>query len=304
MALKIDCFKAYDIRGQVPNDLNTDIAYRVANATVEFLDAKTMVIGRDIRLTSAEFADAVAAGIQDAGADVIDIGIGGTEMVYFGTGELQADGGIMITASHNPVDYNGLKLVRNEARPISGDTGLKDIRAIAERDERRKADSAGTRKTQDISQRYIERLLSFIDKDKLEPLRIVTNAGNGGAGITLDKLEPNLPFEYIKVFHKADGKAHEPSTPFSRARPISASPGTATSTAASSGTRMAASSKATTSSGCWRRRSCRTTPVPPSSTTRTCPRDRTRRGDDAQGERALRRRNERAPLLPRLLLLR
>ena len=112
MPLDIRCFKAYDIRGQIPNELNTDIAYRVGNAAVEFLDAKRMVIGRDIRLTSPEFADAVSAGICDAGADVLDIGLGGTEMVYFATGALEADGGIMVTASHNPADYNGLKLVR------------------------------------------------------------------------------------------------------------------------------------------------------------------------------------------------
>src|SRR5690606_830878 len=111
MSITINSFKAYDIRGQIPNDLNPDIAYRVANAIVEFLGAKTMVLGRDIRLSSGEFADAVAAGIQEAGADVLDIGVGGTEMVYFATGDLQADGGIMVTASHNPADYNGLKLV-------------------------------------------------------------------------------------------------------------------------------------------------------------------------------------------------
>ncbi|HEX5764739.1 MAG TPA: phosphomannomutase, partial [Woeseiaceae bacterium] len=131
MSITINSFKAYDIRGQIPNDLNPDIAYRIGNATVEFLGARTMVLGRDIRLTSAEFADAVAAGMREAGADVLDIGVGGTEMVYFATGDLQADGGIMVTASHNPADYNGLKLVREQARPISGDTGLVDIRKIA-----------------------------------------------------------------------------------------------------------------------------------------------------------------------------
>ena len=205
MSITINSFKAYDIRGQIPNDLNPDIAYRIANATVEFLGAKTMVLGRDIRLSSGEFADAVAAGIQEAGADVLDIGVGGTEMVYFATGDLQADGGIMVTASHNPADYNGLKLVREEARPISGDTGLVDIRRIAERDKRQAAKTPGVREQIDISDRYIERLLSFVDIPSLSKLRIVTNAGNGGAGLTLDKLEPHLPFEFIKVHHEADG---------------------------------------------------------------------------------------------------
>jgi phosphomannomutase len=206
MTLKIECFKAYDIRGQIPNQLNVEIAYRVGNAAVEFLGAKTIVLGRDIRLTSMEFADAVSAGVREAGADVLDIGLGGTEMVYFATGHLEADGGIMVTASHNPADYNGLKLVRAQARPISGDNGLEDIRQLAERDTRQKAGAAGERREVDISERYLERLLSFIDTSSLADLRIVTNPGNGGAGLTLDKLEPHLPFEFVKVHHEPDGK--------------------------------------------------------------------------------------------------
>ena len=126
--ITIDCFKAYDIRGQIPNELNEDVCYRVGNATGQFIGAQTMVVGRDMRLSSADFADAVARGLVDAGAEVLDIGLCGTEMVYFATKHLEADGGIMITASHNPADYNGLKLVREEARPISADTGLEDIR--------------------------------------------------------------------------------------------------------------------------------------------------------------------------------
>jgi phosphomannomutase len=197
MSISITSFKAYDIRGQIPNELNPDIAYRIGNATVEYLGAKSMILGRDIRLSSGEFAE--------AGADVLDIGLGGTEMVYFATGNLQADGGIMVTASHNPADYNGLKLVRREARPISGDTGLVDIRKIAERDSRLTADAPGVREQIDISDRYVERLLSFVDVSALSKLRIVTNAGNGGAGMTLDRLEPHLPFEFIKLYHAADG---------------------------------------------------------------------------------------------------
>jgi phosphomannomutase len=205
MTLKIESFKAYDIRGQIPNQINADIAYRIGNATVEFLGAKSMVLGRDMRLTSNEFADAVATGMQEAGADVIDIGLGGTEMVYFGTGELKADGGIMVTASHNPADYNGLKLVREQAQPISGDTGLKDIRALAERDTRFKAKTTGSRRSVDINDRYIERLLSFVDVDSLSNLRIVTNAGNGCGGLTLDRLEPHLPFTFVKMQNEPDG---------------------------------------------------------------------------------------------------
>ena len=205
MPINIESFKAYDIRGQIPNQINVDIAYRIGNATVEFLGAKTMVLGRDMRLTSDEFADAVATGMQEAGADVIDIGLGGTEMVYFGTGELEADGGIMVTASHNPADYNGLKIVREQAQPISGDTGLVDIRKLAERDERFKAESPGTRRSVDINDRYIQRLLSFVDIDNLSKLKIVTNAGNGCGGLTLDRLEPHLPFTFVKMQNDPDG---------------------------------------------------------------------------------------------------
>ena len=136
MPITIDCFKAYDVRGQIPNQLNPDVAYRIGNATAKFLDAKTIVVGRDMRLSSKEFADAVIRGLTEAGADVQDIGLCGTEMVYFATSHLEADGGIMVTASHNPADYNGLKLVREEARPISADSGLADIRVLAEADER------------------------------------------------------------------------------------------------------------------------------------------------------------------------
>ena len=205
MPIQIDCFKAYDVRGRIPDQLNADIAYRIANATVEYLSAKTVVLGRDIRLSSDELADAITRGITDAGADVLDIGLCGTEVVYFATGDLQADGGIMVTASHNPADYNGLKLVREQSKPISADTGLMDIKSIAEGDNRTLSHTKGTRKEQDVSERYVERLLSFIDPDKLKPLKIVSNPGNGGAGIALDLLEPRLPIEFVKVHHEPDG---------------------------------------------------------------------------------------------------
>ena len=119
MPITIDCFKAYDVRGRIPDQLNPDVAYRIGNATAEYLDAKRLVVGRDIRLSSEELTDAVCRGITDAGCDVLDIGLGGTEMVYFGTAHLGADGGIMVTASHNPSDYNGIKFVRAQSRPIS-----------------------------------------------------------------------------------------------------------------------------------------------------------------------------------------
>jgi phosphomannomutase/phosphomannomutase/phosphoglucomutase len=205
MSINISCFKAYDIRGRIPDELNEDVAYRVGNAMAEFLDAKRVVIGRDIRQSSDNLAEAVAQGLMDAGVEVLDIGLGGTEMVYFATGHLEADGGIMITASHNPADYNGLKLVRAESRPISGDTGLDDIRRLAESDNRRLADEAGSRTSVDIGQAYKDKLLGFVDADKLKPLKIVVNAGNGGAGLTIDALESSLPLQFIKIHHEPDG---------------------------------------------------------------------------------------------------
>jgi len=205
MPIKIDCFKAYDVRGQIPNELNTDIAYRIGNATVEFLAAKRLVVGRDIRQSSEELMQAVSRGIREAGAEVLDIGLGGTENVYFATSHLEADGGIMITASHNPADYNGLKFVREESRPISSDTGLSDIQKIAERDERMMPEVQSNHTEVDVFDAYIEHMLSYVVLDKLKPLKLVVNAGNGGAGTAIDKLEPYLPFEFVKVHHEPDG---------------------------------------------------------------------------------------------------
>lgn len=205
MPIQIDCFKAYDIRGRIPDQLNPDIAYRIGNATAEFLGAKTIVIGRDMRLSSAEFADAVAKGVTEAGADVLDIGLCGTELVYFANAKLKADGGIMITASHNPADYNGLKLVREDAKPISADTGLKDIRKLAEGDKRKQDAVAGVRMDVSVYDDYIQHLLEYADREALHPLKLVVNAGNGTAGQAIDGLEPYLPFEFVKIHHEPDG---------------------------------------------------------------------------------------------------
>jgi phosphomannomutase len=131
----ITCFKAYDLRGRIPGELNDDVAYRVARGYAQFLQPKRVVVGRDIRLSSPGLADAVCRGLTDSGVEVADIGICGTEGVYFATFDGGYDGGIMITASHNPPDYNGLKFVREQSKPVSGDNGLKEIRALAERGE-------------------------------------------------------------------------------------------------------------------------------------------------------------------------
>ncbi len=206
MPISIDCFKAYDVRGQIPTQLNDDVAYRIGNATAEFLSAKRIVVGRDMRLSSPELADSVAIGLVEAGVEVLDIGLCGTEMVYFATKHLGADGGIMVTASHNPADYNGLKLVREEAKPISADTGLQDIRKLAEGDERKSDGGQGSRQRIDIFDDYIQHMLSYIDGSRLKALKLVVNAGNGTAGIAVDGLEKHLPFDFHKIHNEPDGR--------------------------------------------------------------------------------------------------
>ncbi|MFT4862768.1 MAG: phosphomannomutase [Pseudohongiellaceae bacterium] len=205
MKSTIDCFKAYDIRGRIPDQLNEEIAYRIGCAFVEFLKPKKVVVGFDIRLTSQSLCDALTKGLTDSGADVINIGQCGTEEVYFATSYLEADGGIVVTASHNPKDYNGMKLVRENSKPISGDTGLKQIQALAEANEFAAASHRGVVTSQRISKAYIDHLLSYVDLTELKPMKIVCNAGNGGAGATVDLLEQHLPVEFIKVHHNPDG---------------------------------------------------------------------------------------------------
>ncbi len=201
----ITCFKAYDLRGRIPVELNDDVAYRVGRGYAQFLGAKRVVVGRDIRLSSAALTDALCRGLTDSGVDVYDIGVCGTEGVYFATFDGGYDGGIMITASHNPSDYNGMKFVREQSKPISGDNGLEEIRRFAERGEFPKAARAGKRRSVDTMQAYVKHLLSYVDAAKLKPLKIVVNAGNGGAGLIIDQLQPHLPFSFIKVHHEPDG---------------------------------------------------------------------------------------------------
>lgn len=201
----LTCFKAYDIRGRLPDELNNDVAYRVGRAYAEYLKPKTVVVGHDIRLSSPEMCDAVANGLMDGGVDVIHIGQVGTEEVYFATFNMKVDGGICVTASHNPKDYNGMKLVREGSRPISGDTGLFDIRTLAEKNEFAPVAKRGNLVRKEDKSAYIEHLLSYINKAALRPLKIVCNAGNGGAGAPVDLLEKHLPFEFIKVHHNPDG---------------------------------------------------------------------------------------------------
>ena len=202
---EIDCFKAYDIRGRVPDQLNEEIAFRIGRAFAEVVKSKQVVVGHDIRLTSEAIKAAVTKGLLEQGVDVYDIGLCGTEEIYFATSHAGMDGGIAITASHNPKDYNGMKFVREESRPISGDTGLFDIKKLAELDQFAAAAESGQLHALDTSKAYVQHLLSYVDVANLKPLRVVVDAGNGGAGRVVDLLEPHLPFEFIKLHHNADG---------------------------------------------------------------------------------------------------
>ena len=202
---EITCFKAYDVRGRVPDQLNEDIARRIGRAYAEVVKPRQVVIGHDIRLSSESIKAAVTQGLLEQGVDVYDIGMCGTEEIYFATSHAGMDGGIAVTASHNPKDYNGMKFVREESRPISGDTGLFDIKALAEQDDFTPAAQPGELHALDTSEAYVQHLLSYVDVASLKPLKIVVDAGNGGAGRVIDLLEPHLPFEFIKLHHEADG---------------------------------------------------------------------------------------------------
>lgn len=205
MSNELTCFKAYDIRGRVPDELNIDIAYAIGRAYAQVVAPKKVVVGHDIRLSSEEIKAAVSRGLIDSGVDVYDIGQCGTEEIYFATFYAEMDGGIAITASHNPKDYNGMKFVREGSKPISGDTGLFDIKALAEKNNFPEVETKGQLFVFDSAEAYIDHLLSYIDVQGLKPLKIVVNAGNGGAGAVIDRIEPKLPFEFIKLHHNPDG---------------------------------------------------------------------------------------------------
>ncbi len=202
---KLTCFKAYDIRGRIPSELNEELAYRIGQSYAAFVRPKKVAVGRDIRATSATLSAALMRGLNDSGVNVVDIGLCGTEGVYFATFAEALDGGIMVTASHNPPDYNGMKFVREGSRPISADTGLKDMQALIEESRLPpRAAQPGSTSALDISAKYLAHLLSYVKGATLRPLKVVVNAGNGGAGMVVDQLEPHLPFEFVKVHHEAD----------------------------------------------------------------------------------------------------
>jgi phosphomannomutase/phosphoglucomutase len=203
--MPLPAFKAYDIRGRVPEELNEDLARRIGVALAAQLAPGPVVLGHDVRLTSPALQDALAAGLRGTGREVIDIGLCGTEEVYFQTDHLGAAGGVMVTASHNPMDYNGMKLVKENARPISSDTGLFAISDAVAADTSAAEPARAGQVTQHDKSAYIDHLLSYVDASRLKPLKLVVNAGNGGAGAIVDLLAPHLPFEFIRICHEPDG---------------------------------------------------------------------------------------------------
>jgi len=204
---KITSFKAYDIRGKVPTELSVDLAYKIGRTYAHYINARKVVIGYDVRKSSIELSKALAQGLTESGADVVNIGLCGTEMIYFATPYLEADGGIMITASHNPPEYNGMKFVRQESVPVGYNSGLSDIEKMILKDDLgEKSKEPGKVSSVDVMKAFIENLKKFYDAGKINPLKVVVNAGNGCAGLALDNLEKNLPVKMIKILNEPDSE--------------------------------------------------------------------------------------------------
>lgn len=202
---KINSFKAYDIRGKVPSELNADLAYKVGRAFTKLQKAKKVLIGRDVRKSSPEISAALAKGLTEGGADVIDLGLCGTEIIYFGTPHLNADGGIMITASHNPPEYNGLKFVKKGSKPMGYDSGLNEIEQMIISDNLGEIASVkGKMQNVNLMFDFISSLQKFYKPENIKPFKVVVNAGNGCVGPALDAIEKYLPIQMIKVNHEPD----------------------------------------------------------------------------------------------------
>lgn len=209
---KITCFKKYDVRGKLGTEINEDIAWRIGRAYGELIKPKNVVIGGDARLSSSSLKSALARGLQDSGVDVLDIGMVGTEEIYFSTFHLDFDGGIEVTASHNPMDYNGMKFVRSGACPISGDSGLNEIKKLVENNRFSHVNYCrrGGYKLISTREAYINHILGYINLDNIKPLKIVVNSGNGAAGPVIDAIEnrfesKGVPISFVKVHNEPDG---------------------------------------------------------------------------------------------------
>ncbi len=204
-----DCFKAYDIRGKVPSELDVHLAENIGRAFGVVCGVNRVVVGHDIRLTSKDMVQALAKGLNSVGVDVLSIGMCGTEEIYYAAIDLEkegVDGGIMVTASHNPADYNGMKIVGKGAKPVTADSGLYELGRLAVSGNFPGYDGAeGCFENFSHCKQYISHLLSYVDIDKLKPLKIVVNSGNGCAGAILDELEAHLPVEFVRLHHEPDG---------------------------------------------------------------------------------------------------
>ncbi len=204
---KLAGFKAYDIRGKVPSELNVDLAYKIGRAYAKFINARKVVVGYDVRKSSLELCEALINGLTDGGSDVVNIGLCGTEMIYFSTPHLNADGGIMITASHNPPEYNGMKFVKKDSVPVGYDSGLNIVeQMIVNNDLGSISSSKGKVEKLDVMDAFINNLSKFYDPQKIKPFKVVVNAGNGCAGLALNAIEPKLPVKMIKIFNEPDSE--------------------------------------------------------------------------------------------------
>ena len=206
---ELTCFKAYDVRGKLGEEINEEIAYLIGRSFAQIQQAKSIAVGGDIRLTSEELKQALAKGIMEAGADVIDLGVTGTEEIYFASMFLDVDGGVEITASHNPIDYNGMKFIGKKANPIASEE-LRAIKHLAENKDFAKTKAKGKLSKTSILDDYIEHYLSYINLSKIAPLKLVINSGNGASGRVIDAIEKrfnelNLKVEFIKIHHEPDG---------------------------------------------------------------------------------------------------
>src|SRR5215470_3317182 len=203
---------AYDVRGIYPDELDEEGAYAIGRAYVEQFEPRRVAVGHDMRLSSPAMTEAVVRGAAEAGADVVELGLVGTEMVYFTVGELGLDGGIAVTASHNPKEYTGMKIVRRGALPVGGDSGLLDVRARTEVDPG-PPKYGGSIEPEDIWPRFVERVLSFVDVAAIKPLRVVIDAANGMAGAMLPPVLVHLPIDAVRCYFEPDGSFpnHEPN---------------------------------------------------------------------------------------------
>ncbi|MCW5937246.1 MAG: phosphomannomutase CpsG [Fimbriimonadaceae bacterium] len=200
----LPAFKAYDVRGVVPEELNPEIAYRIGRAYADETGAKTVCVGHDIRLSGPEISEALAKGLKEAGVDVVDLGMVGTEMVYFATAYYGYDGGVMITASHNPPQYNGMKMVREGSRPISGDSGLKNIERRTYEGKWERSGS-GTLGSKDAYPDFVGHLAKFDADGAIGPLRVLASAGNGAAGVAMRAMAPTTNMDVVEMMFEPDG---------------------------------------------------------------------------------------------------